>query len=185
MEKYNLFINKDKTEYVKLIRDTNHSKEEWRNSKKVGTLIGDAEDVKRRSQLASAALNKHSKLWAGKKKIKNKTKLRIYKTLVKPILTYNCSSWGLNKSEEDRLDAFHRKQLKRVLGIKYPTKISNKKLYKKTNEIPISKISKKGRWRLLGHILRRDQNIPANQAMTHYSKMRDNKGFKGKPRTTL
>ena len=123
MEKYNLFINKDKTEYVKLFRDTDHTKEEWRNSKKVGTLIGDAEDVKRRSQLASAALNKHSKLWSGKKKIKNKTKLRIYKTLVKPILTYNCSTWGLNKSEEDRLDAFHRKQLKRVLGIKYPTKM--------------------------------------------------------------
>ena len=39
--------------------------------------------------------------------------------------------------------------------------------------------------RLLGHILRRDQNIPANQAMTHYFRISDNKGFKGKPRTTL
>ena len=71
------------------------------------------------------------------------------------------------------------------MGIKYPTIISNKKLYKKTGEEPVSLTEKKGRWRLLGHILRRDQQIPANQAMTYYFKQTNNTGFRGKPRTTL
>ena len=187
MEKYNLIINKDKTEYVTLKRDVDRKKETWRDSKKVGTLIGDLEDTKRRSQLASAAMNRYNKIWMseGKYKIKNKTKMTIYKTLVKPILIYNCSTWGLTKAEESKIDVFHRKQLKRVLGIRYPTIISNKKLYKKTEEEPISFTSKKSRWRLLGHILRRDKNIPANQAMTYYFKQTNSKGFRGKPRITL
>ena len=37
----------------------------------------------------------------------------------------------------------------------------------------------------MGHILRRDQQIPANQAMTYYFKQTNNTGFRGKPRTTL
>ena len=44
---------------------------------------------------------------------------------------------------------------------------------------------KKCRWRLLGYILRRDQQIPANQAITYYFKQTNNTGFRGKPRTTL
>ena len=41
---------------------------------------------------------------------------------------------GLTNAEESNFDSFHRKQLKRVLGTKYPTIISNEKIYKKTDE---------------------------------------------------
>ena len=34
MKKYNLIINKDKTEYVKLKRDKDRKKETWRDLKK-------------------------------------------------------------------------------------------------------------------------------------------------------
>ena len=37
----------------------------------------------------------------------------------------------------------------------------------------------------MGHILRRDQQIPDNQAMTYYFKQTNNTGFRGKPWTTL
>ncbi|GFN77102.1 cysteine-rich protein 2-binding protein [Plakobranchus ocellatus] len=39
------------------------------------------------------------------------------------------------------------------------------------------------RWRLFGHILRRDRNIPANKAMLFY--FWDNKRARGRPQTTL
>ena len=164
--------------------DTDRSKELWRNSKKVGSLIGDSEDVKRRKQLASAALNKLEKLWKHKKKVKRSTKLKAYKALVKPVLLYNCSTWGLTKTERNKLDAFHRKQLKRVLNIRWPTKISNIRLYQITKEEPINITCKRARWELLGHILRRDNNIPANQAMSYYFEA-TKPGFPGAKRTTL
>ncbi|GFN98425.1 hypothetical protein PoB_002493100 [Plakobranchus ocellatus] len=38
-------------------------------------------------------------------------------------------------------------------------------------------------WRLFGHVLRRDRNIPANKAMLFY--FSDNKRARGRPPTTL
>ena len=77
-------------------------------------------------------MNKYNQIWKskGKTKVKNKTKLTIYKTFVKPILTYNCSTCGLTKEEDFKIDAFHRKQLRRFLGIKYPTKSLTERIRK-------------------------------------------------------
>ena len=85
------------------------------------------------------------------------------------------------------MDAFHRKQLRRVMGIKYPTKISNKNLYSKTGEKPISDTMRNARWRLFGHILRRDNKIPAKMAMELYfnEDIRGGRKFRGARRTTL
>ena len=83
------------------------------------------------------------------------------------------------------MDADHRRQLRRILGIKYPTRISNEKLYKVTGEKPISYTMREQRWELFGHILRRDRSIPAFKAMELYFTNIKAKGFRGKPRTTL
>ncbi|GFS05213.1 endonuclease-reverse transcriptase [Elysia marginata] len=91
------------------------------------------------------------------------TKLKIYKALVKSVLTYNCGTWAPTQSQEERLNAFHRKKLKKVLNIKYPVKITNSSLYNKCNERPLSIFIHESRWRLFGHILRRDSQIPANE----------------------
>ena len=97
---------------------------------------------------------------------------------------YNCSTWGLTKCEWSRIDSFHRKQLKTVLGIRWPTKISNARLYEITQEEPISTTCKRARWTLLGHILRRGVDIPANQAMKFYFQTKA-PGFRGAKRITL
>ena len=40
-------------------------------------------------------------------------------------------TWGLTANDELRLDTFNRKQLRRVIGKRYPNKISNAKLNEK------------------------------------------------------
>ncbi|GFS24640.1 hypothetical protein ElyMa_003421000 [Elysia marginata] len=74
--------------------------------------------------------------------------------------------------------------LKKVLNIKYPVKITNSSLYNKCNKHPLSIFILESRWRLFGHILRRDSQIPANQAMSGYFVTEGSK-FKGRPLTTL
>ena len=101
------------------------------------------------------------------KKLKIGKKVRVYNFYVKPVLTYNSSAWTVNKNVEAKIDAFHRKQLKRMIGIYYPNRISNKELYKTTNSIPLLVEIAGARWRMLGHILRRS-DTPAFQAMTFY-----------------
>ena len=103
---------------------------------------------------------------------------------MRSVLLYNCGTWALTKTDEEKLDSFHRKQLRRVLGIRYPAKISNKSLYKKCEQTPISLEALQARWRLFGHVLRREQSIPANKAMAFY--FHDNaKRARGRPISTL
>ena len=179
MKKYNSLVKAEKTEQTTLSR----SGKEYKNAKKVGTLIGDEED-NRRKPLSTAALAKLQNIWIKGDKVKRKTKIKLYRTLVKSVLTYNCGTWALAKTEEEKLNAFHRQQLRKILNIKYPVKITNSSLYEKCNECPLSITLLESRWRLFGHILRRNSEIPANKSMNSYFISHGGK-FRGRPLTTL
>ena len=138
--------------------------------KKLGSLLGDAEDVRRRKGLATNALINMLQTYLRPHKISETKRIRLYNALVLPILTYNSSTWALTSTEEKSLDAFHRKQLRQVLGIKYPDIITNHDLYERTNSIPLSQTIARLRFNLFGHVLRRDPNIPANLALEGFMK---------------
>ena len=76
------------------------------------------------------------------------------------------------------------RQLRMMLNIHYPVKITNASLYKNTDEKPLSTYILESRWRLFGHILRRHEKIPANKAMEAYYTTSGDK-FRGRPVTTL
>ena len=141
-----------------------------------GDPLKKSDHFERKKKLSMIALSK----------FKLKIRLKLYKSLIKSMLLYNCGIWVLTKHQEDKLDTYHRKQLRKILGIKYPTRISNAKLYEKCKEISISITIVKARWRLFGHILRRDKDIPAYKAMQPYfDKSPTDKNFRGRERITL
>ena len=180
LQKHNLKVNVDKTEHTRVRRDT----EDWKKTKKVGSLIDSKKDIEHRKHLSNIALTKLSSIWKRANKVRQKTRIKIYNSLVRSILLYNCGTLALTKTDEDKLDSFHRRQLRRVLGIHYPTKISNTSLYKKCAETPLSMQILQSRWRLFGHILRRDASIPANASMSYYFSETKKRG-RGRPTTTL
>ena len=181
LSNFNLNVNTSKTEFTLIERNGNSS---WKHIKKLGSLLGDKEDIIRRKQLSNAALFKLKEIWSREAKIKSEIRINIYRALVKSILLYNSSTWALTKEDETKLDTFHRKQLRMINNIKYPTIISNKSLYLKTKEIPLSLTILESRWRLFGHILRQPRNTPGNQAMLTFFKT-DGKIFNGRPKTSL
>ena len=124
---WNLKVNTDKTELIKISK----SDEAWKTSKKLAFFLDDKKDIERRKQLGQTAMSKLWKIYMKGKKLKISKKVRVYNSYVKPVLTYNSSAWAVNKNIEAKIDAFHRKQPKRVIGIYYPNRISNKELYKK------------------------------------------------------
>ena len=94
LKKYNLLVNADKTKQTTLSR----SGKEYKNAKKVVTLIGDEEDIHRRKRLSTAALAKLQNIWIKGDKVKSKTNIKLYRTLVKSVLTYNCGTWASTKN---------------------------------------------------------------------------------------
>jgi hypothetical protein len=45
-------------------------------------------------------------------------KIRIYKTIILPVMLYGCETWSLTLREEHRLKVFENKVLRRIFGPK-------------------------------------------------------------------
>ena len=103
-------------------------------------------------------------IWPAKK-IKLNDRIKIYKSIIKSVLTYNYATWGLTKAQTEELDRAHRKKLRKVTRNPF---MKNKRLYEITKETPLSEQMRQARWRLLGHILRLDRNTPCQKAVDHY-----------------
>ena len=181
----NLLLNETKTEHTVIERCEERNNERWRSVKKLGSLLGDSEDLIRRKQLAIVANKDLNQLWIRKDKISLAVRLKIYISLVKPILLYNSGTWGLSKKEEDSLNAFHRQQLRYVLKIHHPHHISNANVYRICREIPLSLVVLKSRWRLFGHELRGGKDTPAFKSTKYYFLQSELSKYRGRPRMTL
>ena len=136
--------------------------------KQLGSLLGDEEDIGRRRQLAGAAFHTMWKIWLRGHKVSLRRRIRLYNAYVLPVLTYNCGTWGATDTAMAKLAAFHRGQLRKVMGIRWPERISNKELYKQTGCSDIRIHIAQARTRLFGHVLRLHKDAPAQASMDTY-----------------
>ena len=83
-----------------------------------------------------------------------------------------------------KADAFHRRQMRALLGVRYPDTISNDDLYRRTKSNPISDTVACRRLRMTGHVLRMDTDTPPQVAMSGYFN-EGNKAPRGRPGLTL
>ena len=60
--------------------------------------------------------------------ISRRTTVRLYKTLVKPVLMYDCETWKMNKSDENKIDVFQSRCLRRIFKMRWQDRIRNKEV---------------------------------------------------------
>ena len=77
---------------------------------------GGMKDLQNRLSKARVAFVRLKKIWSSKN-IPRRTKLRLYKTLVVPVLLYGCETWNMNKGDDKAVDVFPNKCLRRILRI--------------------------------------------------------------------
>ena len=78
--------------------------------------VGGTEDIKKRLSKAQGAFFNLKKTW-NTRSIGLNTKIKLFKTLVRPVLLYGCEAWKLTASEEKKLDGFQFSCLRRILRI--------------------------------------------------------------------
>jgi len=82
------------------------------------------EDIHNRVVKARGIFLKLKKIWSSNS-IRRRTKVRLYKTLVRPVLMYGCETWKMNKSEDNKIRAFQRRCLRRIFKIRRLERITN------------------------------------------------------------
>jgi len=88
---------------------------EERKVKMLRIICGDKEEIKGRMSLGNKAFYANQDLFKSKLLAKN-SKIRMYKTLVRPAVTCACEMWVLKENIKTKLRVFERKVLRRIYG---------------------------------------------------------------------
>ena len=141
---------------------------------------GGTVDIRKRLALANAAFRKLSKVLLATN-IGRKTKATLFKSLVLSVLLYGCETWKLTKEEENRLDTFQTKCLRRIFRIRWQDHKTNKEILEIANTGKVSDEVRRRRWAWIGHILRKD---PGNDCAVALGWTPEGKRGRGRPKTT-
>ena len=144
---------------------------------------GSGQEVNRRIGLAHGVMDSlNTSIWRCRY-LRRKTKIRIFKSLVLPVLLYACETWTLNRDLKRRLDAFGTKCLRRIMGYRWDDFVSNERLYHETVSRSVTSVVRERQLRLYGHVARLPEVDPAHRVVS----VRDNPGWRrprGRPRNS-
>lgn len=169
-EKIGLRINEEKTKIMTIGRQTGkvsikigrYKIEEVETFKYLGIMI--SKTGSNQDEITEKILAANRAFHANKHLLKNKiltkkTKMKIYKTTIRPIILYSAETMTITKKEEEDLKIMERKILRTILG---PVKVGdneyrsrmNHELRQELGEDDIAKKIKTQRIQWLGHVWR-------------------------------
>ena len=121
-----------------------------------------AVEVNRRLGLAYGVMDSlNQSIWRCRYLSRN-IKIRVFKSLVLPVLLYASETWTLNANLRRRLNAFGTKSLRRIMGYRWFDLVSNERLLCEADMRPVTCQITKRQLQLFGHVARRPESDPAH-----------------------
>ena len=112
---------------------------------------------------AAMTLSRLAKRVWSNNKLSDDTKVNVYKACIISTLLYGSEPWSMHVHQEKRLNVFHMRSLRRILGITWQNRVTNKVLLEKAGIPILYTLLKQRRMRWLGHVTRmEDGHIPKN-----------------------
>ena len=100
---------------------------------------GGMKHLKNRLSKARSAFVRLNRIWRSKIILRKTIKLRLYKTLVVPVLLYGYETWIMNKGDDRAVEVFYNKFLRRILQIQWQDHVSTEDLLERADMKPMSK----------------------------------------------
>jgi hypothetical protein len=138
-----LVVNMVKTKYIKCSRNTSIEThinvddmqfEKTKAFKYLGSIVNEDNSIEQEIQERIAAGSRAyfaNKMMFTSKQISRKAKLKLCRTISRPIVTYACETWTLKDKIEQKLIVFERKILRKIFG---PIKVSEDRWRIGTND---------------------------------------------------
>ena len=111
------------------------------------------------------------------------TKIRVFRSLVLPVLLYGCETWTLTSELKNRLNVFGTRSLRRILGYRWSDFVSNDRVLREARMRCISCIITQRQLQLYGHVARFPGNDPAAQILSAQEPVQWTR-LRGRPRAT-
>lgn len=138
----------------------------------------DVELGKRIGKAASTLSQLSKKVWENRQLTSN-TKIAVYKACVISTLLYGSESWTTYATQERKLQVFHLRCLRRVLGISWQDKVTNNEVLDRAGIPSMYTLLRQRRLRWLGHVRRmEDGRIPKDLL---YGELATGQRDKGRP----
>ena len=138
--------------------------------KELGTRIGKASQALGR--LRNRVLNQHN--------ITLSTKLKVYNAVVFPSLLYGCETWTLYRRNVKKLEHFHMRALRSILGIRWQGRVTNLEVLDRANSTSIESVLLKAQLRWVGHVIRMEEFRMPRRLM--YGELQLGKRNQGRPK---
>ena len=130
----------------------------------ISSADGSRSEQLRRIGIAAGNMNNLECIWR-QPHLSLTTKLRMYMSLIMPILLYASETWTSTKADLDHLQAFHMRCQRRILGVRWFHKITNAEIIRRTGLPHIGNLIQKRRHALFGHVVRMDPQAPAHVSL--------------------
>jgi hypothetical protein len=161
------------------------SLEQVTNFKYLGTIIessGKQEiDINERIQKTTKTYHMMRQNFIKKKEISKKTKMTVFKTIYRPILTYGSETWVLTRPMKSKIQAIEMKYLRAVKGITRRDRIRNTEVRKELETEPILEYIEERQLNWWGHIQRMEDSRLARRI---WEAKTTTKRDKGRPKET-
>ncbi len=96
--------------------------------------------------------------------------MRTFTALINSVMVYNSELWTVTKQMEEKINAFHRRQLRIILNRTWPKAISNEQLYTITEAEPWNITIKRRRLKWTGHLLHLPTQTSARRSLAEVLK---------------
>ena len=85
-----------------------------------------------------------------------KLKIKVYSTVVRPVLVYGSETWALRRKEEEKLERTEMRMLRWIMGISLFERLENDEIRRRAGIVKITEVIREARLRWYGHVLRMD-----------------------------
>ena len=93
------------------------------------------------------------------------TKVGLVKAMVFPVVMYGCESWAVKKAEQRRIDAFELRCWRRLLGVPWTARRSNRSILKEISPgISSEGMMLKLKLQYFGHLMQRVDSLEKTDA---------------------
>lgn len=115
-------------------------------------------EINERIKAAMRVYGSLGRSFIGKREVSKQTKIKVFKSIYRPVLTFGSETWVLTKKQKSRIQATEMKYLRRIKGINRTDRVRNQDVREELGIESVLTVIERNQLRWYGHLNRMGDN---------------------------